>query len=232
MINDATGGRLAARILLVGTLSVVCNSKMLLAQSEPAQNSLGDVGRTTRAEKNSKNHVVASRVMNEENAPRANWEKHTTSYWATIPPARLTVSVPMSSRPADHGIEVPLAQSGIYIPFGETIWSESFDEAAQEYLGMLLTRSRFSGAALKLDGVEDTTIGGQQAALVHFSFEFHGIPHEGLALFVSAPLQVMSLGCIYRNVDWEKASAVCEQMMNSAEVEIPTDYKAFKKPFR
>lgn len=215
------------------SLAALCVAGLLLgtgwAQTEP-QVSLGDLAKKTRAEKAAKEHVVARKVLNEENAPTANWEKHTTSYWGTIPPANLTVLVPVSSRGADHGLEVPLEHSGVYMPFGETIWSTSFNVAAQEYLGMLLTRSRFSGAALKLDGVEDTSVGGQRAVLVHFNFGFRGIPHEGMALFVSAPEQVLSLGCMYRNVDWEKAAPICEQMINSAEVEIPAEYRPFKKP--
>jgi len=204
---------------------------MLWAQSEPEQGGLGDVAKKARAEKNSKDHVTARKVLNDENAPSSSWEKRTTSYWATIPPAKLTVLVPIEHRPADHGIEVPVGDSGVYIPFGETIWSESFNEAATEYLGMLLTRSRFRGASLKLDGVEDTNVGGQRALLVHFNFGFRGVPHQGVALFVSAPRQVLSLGCMYRNVDWEKASTICEQVVNSAEVEIPTDFKPFNKPY-
>lgn len=220
------------RFLLMAMLVTVGLCGGVWAQSESANTSLGDLAKKTRAEKNANGHVVARRVLNDENAPSANVLKHTTSYWATIPPAKLTVSIPNSSRPAEHGVDVPLEQSGVYIPFGETIWSEDFDQAAQEYLDMLLTRSRFRGAALKLGEVEDTTVGGQRALLVHFNFAFRGIPHDGLALFVSAPLQIMSLGCMYRNVDWEKATPICEQVMNSAEVEIPADYKPFKKPFQ
>jgi len=84
---------------------------------------------------------------------------------------------------------------------------------------------------MKLAEVEDTSVGSQRALLVHFTFAFHGIPHEGMALFVSAPEQVLSMGCMYRNADWEKASPICEQVINSAEVEIPTEYKQFKKPY-
>ena len=222
-------GSIARRARVAAVALLLCGA--LWAQSDSGQPSLGDLARKTRAEKSSKQHVSAKRVLNDENAPTANWEKRTTSYWATIPASTLTVLIPIDHRPADHGVEVPIGNSSVYIAFGETVWSESFDEAAGEYLDMLLTRSRFSGSKLKLDGVEDTSVGGQQGALVHFNFSFRGIPHQGLALFVSAPLQVMSLGCMYRNIDWEKASPICEQMMNSAQVEIPTDYKAFKKPY-
>ena len=201
------------------------------AQTESPQVSLADLAKKTRADKTSKQHQTARRVLNEENASSANWMKRTTSYWATIPAAQLTVLIPITSRGADFGVEVPLEHSGVYIPFGETIWDSSFDGAAQQYLGMLVTRSRFRGAAMKLAEVEDTSVGSQRALLVHFTFAFHGIPHEGMALFVSAPEQVLSMGCMYRNADWEKASPICEQVINSAEVEIPTEYKQFKKPY-
>jgi hypothetical protein len=202
------------------------------AQTDAPPVPLGDLAKKTRTEKTSKNHITARRVLNDENAPSANLVEYKKSYWATIPAAELTVKIPTAHRAADFGVEVPLEHSGVYIAFGETIWDTSFDGAAQEYLSMLLTRSRFRGAALKLAEVEDTSVGSQRALLVHFNFGFHGIPHEGIALFISAPEQVVSLGCMYRNADWEKASPICEQVMNSAEVSIPADYKPFKKPFQ
>jgi len=219
------------RLLLVAFCVVGVFVRAGWTQTDPPQVSLADLAKKTRAEKASKEHSTARRVMNDDNAPSANWIKRTTSYWATIPAAQLTVLIPIASRPADFGVEVPLEHSGVYIPFGETIWNSSFDGAAQEYLGMLLTRSRFRGAAMKLAAVEDTSVGSQRALLVHFNFVFHGIPHDGMALFVSAPQQVLSLGCMYRNADWEKASPICEQVINSAEVVIPREYKEFKKPF-
>ncbi len=97
---------------------------------------------------------------------------------------------------------------------------------------MLLTRSQYRGAKLVIDGVEDTSVGGQDAILIHFNFDFRRIPHHGVALFVSAPLQVMSMGCIYRRQDWQEAATICEDVINSAEVQIPTEYKPFKKPFQ
>jgi hypothetical protein len=202
------------------------------AQTDSSQGSLGDLAKKTRAEKASKQHIAARRVLNEENARSANTQKHTTDYWATIPPASLSVMIPTPNHGVYCGVQVPLEHgSGVHILFGETIWSTSFNAAANEYLTMLLTRSCFSGAALKLGGVEDTSVGSQSAVLVHFNFGFRGVPHAGMALFVSAPEQVLSLGCIYRNVDWEKAEPICEQVINSAEAEIPTEYKPFKKPY-
>jgi len=201
------------------------------AQTDPPPVSLGDLAKKARAEKISRDHVSARYVLNDENARSAKWEKHSTHFYATIPPAKLTISVPIPNRAADFGVEVPIGNSTVYIPFGETVWSASFNTAAQEYLGMLLNRSRFRGAALKIDGVEDTTISFRRALLVHFNFDFKGIHHAGVALFVSAPEQVVSVGCMYRSVDWELADPICEEVINSAEVEVPTEYKSFKKPF-
>ena len=201
------------------------------AQSDSSQASLADLARKTRADKASKDHVAARKVLDEETVPRATWQKQSRDYWATIPPATLTISTPTPIRAAEHGIEIPLKESSIYVPFGETVWSTSFNTAAQEYLSMLLGRSRFRGSALTMDGVEDTTVGGQRAALVHFNFVYKGIQHAGVALFVSAPEQVMSVGCIYRKVDWEQAEPTCEDVINSAEAQVPTEYKPFKKPY-
>src|SRR5215470_2698714 len=168
LMRSAGISRLLVRLLVVATL-LTCACGIVCGQDDADQSSLGELAKKQRVEKNSKNHATARRVLNDENAPSANTEKHTSEYWATIPPAKLTVSIPVAHRPADHGVEIPLENSSVYIPFGETIWSESFDEAASEYLGMLLTRSRFRGATLKLDEVEDTSLGDQRAILVHFN---------------------------------------------------------------
>lgn len=221
-----------AGVLLLALVAACAGmSRLAWTQSNSQESSLGDLARKERAAKASKNHVFASRVLNGETAPHDS-EKQTKSYWATIPPSKLTINIPVPNRAVDLGIEVPIGKSSAYIAFGETVWTDSFEQATQEYLSMLLTRSLFRGAKLRLGTVEDTAIGGQAALLVHFDFAFHGIPHQGLALFVSAPHQVMGLGCMHRSVDWEKASSLCEGVINSAEVEIPTQYKLFKKPFQ
>jgi hypothetical protein len=200
------------------------------SQSESQGTSLGDLARKTRAQKTSKDHVAAKKVLDEENAQSAKWQKRSASFLVTVPPAQLTISIPVPNKTVDFGAEVPIGNSNIYIPFGETSWSPSFDTAAQEFLSMLLNRSHFRCSALKVGAVEDTTIDRQRAALLHFSFVSHDIPHDGVALFVSAPEQVLSVGCMYRTVDWERAQPICEDVINSAEVQIPTgNYTVLKK---
>jgi len=129
------------------------------AQTESPQVSLADLARKTRADKTSKQHQTARRVLNEENAFQCALDETHDLVLGNDPAAQLTVLIPITSRGADFGVEVPLEHSGVYIPFGETIWDSSFDGAAQQYLGMLVTRSRFRGAAMKLAEVEDTSVG-------------------------------------------------------------------------
>lgn len=224
--------RCSRGVTLIGLALISGLMPSVFAQDESQEGTLGDLARKTRAEKTTEGHVSARKVLNEENATHSHLIAHTSEYHATIPPAKLTVWIPDSSRPAEHGSEVPLGKSTIYIPFGETVWNSDFNVAGQKYLSMLLTRSRFSGAALQLDGVEDTTVSEQRAVLVHFNFNFKGIPHKGSALFVSAPEQVMAVGCMYRKVDWEQAEPICEAVINSAEAKIPEQYRSFKEPYR
>lgn len=224
-----------SRLLVRLLLSIAMSSyvfPLLFAQNQ-SDDSVAAAAKKTREEKASNNHVTAKKVLNEETSANSNWSKRSNNYWATIPPSTLTISVPNSKSPAQDSAPGESADPyGAYILFGETIWNnDSFNGAANEYLRMLLTRSRYRGASLTIGSVEDTTIAEQAALLVHFKFDFRGVPHEGMALFVSAPQQVMSVGCMYRNIDWEKASRVCEHVMNTAEASVPSDYKIFRKPY-
>jgi len=221
------------RCLLLGAFCIV---GLLLtsgwAQTEPPSDSLGDVAKKTRAEKASKDRVSARKVLDDDNAPSANWVKRTTSFWATNPPATLTVLVPATNRQAEnYNVEIPLEHSStMYVLFGETIWSDDCFCAAEEYLKMFVGRSRFSGSTLKVGAVEETSVGSQPAILMRLVFDFRGIHHKGIALFVSAPEQILSVGCMYREVDREKAEPICAQIVNSAEAALPAKYRLMKEP--
>ena len=217
----------------VGAILIVLSASPspMHGQSDALSDSVAEAARKTRAEKSAEGHVSARKVLDDDNSPKANTVRRVQEFWATIPPSKLIVLVPTSSRAAEHGLEVPLGKSAVYVPFGETFWTADVNEAAQQYFDMILTRSNFIGAALKLGRREETTISDQSAILVHFSFTFHGVGHDGIAMFISVPEQVLSFGCIYRTVDWEKADTICEEIINSADVSVPADYKPFRKPF-
>jgi hypothetical protein len=200
-------------------------------QTEASQDSVAEAARKTQAQKSAEGHVSAKQTLDDDNSPKANMVRSVHEFWATIPPSKLIVLVPTSSRPAEHGLEIALDKSSVYVPFGETTWTPDLNEAAQQYFDMLLTRSRFNGAPLKLGRREETTVGDQPAILVHFSFPSRAVGYDGMAMFISVPEQILSFGCIYRTIDWEKAQPICEEIVNSAEVSFPTDYKSFKKPF-
>ena len=216
---------------LVPTLLLLCLAiAQTWAQTDSQNPPLGDVAKKTRNARASKDHVTAKRVLDEETVPHANWHKHTASFLVTIPATKLTVAIPVPNRSAEFGYEVPIGESVIYIPFGETSWTNSFNSAAQDFFTMLLSRGRFRGMSLKLGDTEDTTIDDRRAILVHFTFVFRSIPHDGIALFIGVPEQVTSMGCMYRSVDWEKAKPMCEDVIRSSEVEIPAgDYTTLRK---
>src|SRR3954454_2239352 len=207
---------------LFGLLAPGC-----LCAQEQTHGSVTAAARKTREDKSSPGHTTARKVLDEETSTKPDWSKRSHDYWATIPAATLSILAP---NPSTHLSGDSPDPYGAYILFGETIWSENFNQAASEYLTMMLTRSRYRGAVLTIGGVEESSIGGQRSLLVHFKFDFRGIPHQGMALFVSAPEQIMSLGCMYRDIDWEQASRVCEDVMNSAQIQIPTEYRRFTKP--
>ncbi len=79
----------AVVLVLLVIVTLLCT-----AQDQSDQSSLGDLARKVRAEKNSKDHVAATKVLDDENRPKGDWRKLTNSYWATIPPSTLSVLVP------------------------------------------------------------------------------------------------------------------------------------------
>jgi len=159
------------------------------AQTDPPQVSLADLAKKTRAEKASKEHSTARRVMNDDNAPQRELDQTYDFLLGNDSGCATHGADPDRQPPGGFGVEVPLEHSGVYIPFGRDDLELEFRRRGPGISGMLLTRSRFRGAAMKLAAVEDTSVGSQRALLVHFNFVFHGIPHDGMALFVSAPQQ-------------------------------------------
>ncbi len=214
-------------VSLVLGIVVLVAATTAAAQSNSEESSVADAARNARAEKNSRDHVIAHRILNEENRPHAGWQKLTKCYYGTIPPSSLSVLAPLTTRRPDAA---HTEYDKVRVFMGDTIWSESFSEAIRQYLSTLI-RGQYNGARVIINGVEDTSIGERGAILIHFNFEFRGIPHQGMALFVSAPLQVMSMGCVYRKQDWQEAATICDDVINSAEVAVPTEYRPFKKPF-
>jgi hypothetical protein len=216
--------------------SALCIAGLLLAtgwtQTEAPLDSLGELAKQTRAERATKDHISARKVLNEENEPQAHRTRISSDFWATIPPSTLTVYVPKPDRPPGPGMEDLIGSGRLSVRIGNTDWNTSFRAPVQQHLTVFLNQSWFRGASLKLGGVEDTTISGQPALLTHFNFDFKGIRHTGVALFVSAPEQVLSVGCMYRSVDLEKAGPICEDVINSAEAKVPTEYRRFKKPYQ
>jgi hypothetical protein len=191
---------------------------------------VAELARKTKAQKAAKDHVAARHVLDENNAPASNLDVYRESFFATIPCATLFIPVAKTGHPRAAYDEFPLKHGGVNILFGETTWNPDFNAAAEQYFSLLTQRSFYRGASLKLGAREDTSVGGQAAILVHFHFDLRGSSFAGLALFVAAPEQVLSVGCLYRSIDWEKSSEICEQAMSGAEVSVPTEYKLFRNP--
>ena len=216
--------------LAVITILLCALASPIWGQGDDSQGSVAAAAARTKAEKSAPGHVTAKTVLNDDNNPKANTVLESRDYYGTIPPSKLTISIPVSSRPADFGYEVPLENSTVYVPFGETSWTDDFNEAARQFFEMIIARSRFRGVRLKLGTREETTVSDLPAVLVRLSFMFRGVGHDGVAVFIEATEQVVGFGCIYRSADWEKAGLICQQIVNSAQVSAPSEYRIFKKP--
>jgi hypothetical protein len=231
MADASVSSRKLQRALVAVSLVLCASPRAIWSQNDEPQDSVAAAARRTRAERSATGHVSAKKVLDEGNTPRSSLVPRSQEYYATIPNSKLTLFLPTSNRAAEHGVEIPLEKSNVYVPFAETTWTPDLNYAAHQFFEMILTRSRFNGVTLKMGLTEESTVSGQSAVLVHFSFMFRGVGHDGLAMFITVPEQVVGFGCVYRTVDWEKAQPICEQIVNLAEVSVPSEYRVFKKPF-
>ncbi len=218
--------------LLVATIP----AQAIFAQSDPQQTqSLGDVARKARAQKASPVHPKARKVVDEETQVPPGGRSYGSTFCYTVPCAHLDAYLPVetSSLYPTGFLQVPIPSSdgAVLVRFGRGTFTgegdatDALTTAESNYLSGELAQVFGSAGELIFD--EETSVGDQPSRLARFTLMNHGIPHEGMAMLVTAPDQVMSLGCFYRKVDSEKGSEICQKILDSAKATIPVDYKVF-----
>jgi hypothetical protein len=190
----------------------------IFGQNDDVQDSVAATARKTREEKSASGHVSAKKVLNDENAPKANLVRKSQVYWEANPPATLSIFVPKSTQLSTEGYEIPLEKSSVYVPLAYTTWTGDLNSAAERFLRIVLTRGAFSEGPVKITSKEQTTISGHSARLIHVSFTHHGVGQDGTVIFINVPELIVGFGCIYRSVDWAVAQPICDEIINSAEV--------------
>jgi hypothetical protein len=222
--------------ILLALLLATIAAQMILAQADPQQTqSLGDVARKARAQKAAPVHPKARKVVDEENQVPPGVRSYGSTFCYTVPCAHLDAYLPVetSSLYPTGFLQIPIPSSdgAVLVRFGrgtftgEADASDALTTAESNYLSGELVQMFGSVGDLIFD--EETNVGNQPARFTRFTLMNHGIPHEGMAELVTAPDQVMSLGCFYRKVDSEKGSEICQKILDSAKATIPVDYKVF-----
>jgi len=223
--------------MLVALLIASFATQMTFAQGSAEQTQpLGDVARKARAQKSSSMHPKARKVVDEETQAPPGTKSYGSTFCYTVPCAHLDAYFPQETTslyPTGFlQIPIPSSDGAALVRFGrgaftgESDASDALTTAESNYLSGL-TRPEIFGSVGELIFDEETSVGDQPARFLRLTLMNHGIPHEGMALLVTAPDQVMDLGCFYRKADSEKGSEICQKILDSAKPTIPVDYKVF-----
>ena len=223
--------------ILVALLIASFATQMTFAQGGAEQTqSLGDVARKARAQKSSSFHPNARKVVDDETQAPPGTKSYGSTLCYTVPCAHLDAYFPQetTSLYPTGFLQIPISSSdgAVLVRFGrgtftgESDASDALTTAESNYLSGLARPENF-GSAGELIFDEETSVGDQPARFLRFRLMNHGIPHEGMALLVTSPDQVMDLGCFYRKADSEKGSEICKKILDSAKPTAPVDYKVF-----
>lgn len=214
----------------VTTLFVSTSRAQFDSTQEP---SLGDLGREVRKERASPDHVGARKVLDEETADGSRTQPAGTYSCYIVPCVDLNYRVPAGTKSGRPGnfLRIPLDKNFILVTNGRAHYSpgseddqDSFD-LAEETLMSDLADSWYLGGCGIIKLEEITSFSGQPARLVRFTASVRGIDHLGVAVFVRVPEQIMNMACIYRKVDFDKAEGICQQIIDTIEMKIPSQYK-------
>jgi hypothetical protein len=116
-----------------------------------------------------------------------------------------------------------LEQSRMYIVVSRGIQGNDLKLAEEKSIRDLLYGATLPSSLVTVESWRDTRVGGQPAVVSRFKFVSRGILHKGANLLVLVNQQIMSVGCLYRQLDTEKASPICDDVIGSADVDRPPD---------
>ena len=66
--------------------------------------------------------------------------------------------------------------------------------------------------------------------MTHFTIPGRVTNYRGLALFVSVTSGTFGFACIFRDDDSGDGTSICEEILNSAVVKMPENYKFYTPP--
>ena len=208
--------------ILIAGLLLSFSASLVAQEASDQQQSLGDLARKSKQEKQSKEHKAAKKILDDDNPPPHSGRYSNYSYCRTVPCAELWFKIPEQMNSGYVG-KVQL------VP-GPKLTGEDLESAEETFMSRSLVAPWRLGAVPEITSEEDTRVGGQPAVLVRFTFTKDHVPNVGLALLVQAPEQVMSMACVFKKADFDEGSQQCQDIVDSADVKLPKEYKVFNPP--
>lgn len=209
----------------IALLLLLCFPLAIRAQeANPQDLSLGELAKKTREERNSKDHVAAKKTLDDDDRRLAGHPVRVR--YPVDPQWALVVYLPVKAGYQGslyYGYAVPLEQSRMYIVVSRGIQGNDLKLAEEKSIRDLLYGATLPSSLVTVESWRDTRVGGQPAVVSRFKFASRGILHKGVNLLVLVNQQIMSVGCLYRQLDTEKASPICDDLIGSADVDRPPD---------
>jgi hypothetical protein len=191
--------------------------------ANPQDPSLGDLAKKTREEKQSKDHVAARKTLDDDDRNLAGQPVRVR--YPAGPQWALVVYLPAKTgfHPGgfSYGYAVPLEESRMYIVVSTGTQGNDLKRAEETSIRDVLYGATLPSSLVTVESWRDTQVGGQPAVVSRFKFFSRGILHKGINLLVLVNQQIMSVGCLYRQLDTEKAAPICDDVIGSADVDHP-----------
>jgi hypothetical protein len=191
--------------------------------TNPEEQSLGDLAKKAREERQSKDHVAAKKTLDDDDRNPAGHPVRVR--YPAGPQWALVVYLPVKAgfQPGSlyYGYAVPLDQSRMYIVVSMGIEGNDLKQAEEKSIRDVLYGASLPSSLVTVESWRDTRVGGQPAVVSRFKFVSRGILHKGVNLLVLVNERIMSVGCLYRQLDTEKASPICDDVIGSADVDRP-----------
>ncbi len=225
MINTAATIRAA---LLLAALGFAPSAPCLAQDSPSPSPSLGDVGRSTRKEHASADHVAAKQVTDEDvDGPDAGgvWRVELCvqmpcyEFAITLPkslkwsreasePRPVYLSLPGHARDRNHAIRVYAAHA---IPR-----AYGYDGGTRIFLQGWFARPEYFGQAARIMQRQGVVIDGRSATIAHFTVASGVDKFRGVSIVATTNYGEFGFACVFREEDASAATSICEAIAASA----------------
>ena len=194
--------------------------------ADPQDPSLGDLAKKTREERQSKDHVAAKKTLDDDDRNPAGQPvrvRHPAGpQWALV--VYLPAKTGFHPGGLYYGYAVPLEESRMYIVVSTGTQGNDLKRAGGNLDSRCFVRRHPAQSPRNRQVVAGhaswRTAGGDLPASNSFP---GGILHKGVNLLVLVNQQIMSVGCLYRQLDTEKATPICDDVIGSADVDRPPE---------